>query len=709
MKRSLLWTALLFAWTQVCPPMILGASPDQPPTPPATRVAPVIDTLHGVPVVDPYRWLEDSLSPEVSAWAKAQYDYFKSWVDSYPGKEKVRADLMKVLEAGSVGTPYVYRNRYFQSRRTGKQNQPILYTRVGLEGKDEVLIDPNTLSADGTAALDWYFPSIDGGLVAYGISVSGSENSTLYVLRSDSKAHLSDTIPDTRATSLTWLPDASGFYYTRYPARGSVPTGDEQYYRRAYFHKLGTPWASDPMIFEDTTDKTAWVDVSLSEDGKRLFLYSSKGWSQTKVFYRDLTIANSPIIPLVTDHEATYGITPLPDRFVVSTTDGASRGHVLVGRYDRPQFENWKEIIQEREVAIQSVQVINNQLVVVSMKNAVSQIERFDLDGKLLGSISTPTLGSVGAPSGEIEGKELFFSFNSFTYPVTIFRYDFATNEQKVIDKVTIDLDLANLDVSQVWYESKDGTPISMFIVAPKGLTLDGSHPTLLDGYGGFNASTTPFFSKKVSVWLAHGGVYATPNLRGGGEYGEAWHRGGMLENKQNTFDDFAAAAEYLIAEKYTNPARLALYGGSNGGLLIGAMVTQHPDLFAAAVCDVPLLDMIRYHLFRIARLWVPEYGSSEDSTQFGYILKYSPYQNVKKGTPYPSVLHLCGESDGRVDPLHARKMTALLQASTSSDNRIFLRQEAKAGHGQGKPVAKVADELTDELCYLFKSLQIKF
>jgi prolyl oligopeptidase len=371
-------------------------------------------------------------------------------------------------------------------------------------------------------------------------------------------------------------------------------------------------------------------------------------------------------------------------------------------------MKDWFQIIPERPVVYQSIAVIGQHIIINGLLNASSVLELFTLDGAEVGKLELPMIGTVASVGGEWNGHELFYYFYSFNHAPTVFRYDFRTRQIEQFDVLSVPFDLSNIELKQVWYNSKDGTPVSMFIVSPKGIALDGSHPCVLDGYGGFNSMDTPVFNRRKILWMLHGGIYALANLRGNGEYGEEWHRGGMLENKQNTFDDFVAAAEYLFAQGYTNASKMSLYGGSNGGLLIGAVVTQRPDICAAAVCDVPLLDMIRYHKFRIAQLWVPEYGSAEDPEQFKYILKYSPYQNVKEGTAYPAVLFKAGDSDSRVDPLHARKMAALMQESTSADRPIFLRVEGKSGHGQGKPVSKVVEEVVEEWSFVYRALGLR-
>lgn len=676
--------------------------------PPPTRVQVVVDTLHGVPIPDSYRWLEDSDSPEVQGWSEKQFEYFRKYVDDFTGREKIKSEFLGLMKAGSIGSPGISGENYYYYKRADGQNHSVLYMQKGLNGAPEVLLDPNTFSADGTTALDWTFLTKDGSLLAYGKSNSGTERSTLYIMRASDKSLLPDTIPYTRSVSLAWLPDNSGFYYTRFATPGEVPAGDENYYRKIYFHKLGADWHADSLIYEYTPDKTGWTGVGLSPDGRWLVISVYIGWSRAQVYLQDRNDPTGKLVTIVDDKEAIFEVTPLNDRFIIKTNDGAPRYCVKIGSYDQPTPDHWKTAVPEKDETIEEVTVIANRIIVNSVKNACSQLRTYSLDGAPEKTIATPTLGSVSSLGGEWDGHELFYYFSSFNYFPTVFRYDFKTDSQSVFAKLDMDVDLSFLETQQVWYKSKDGTPVSMFIVGPRNMKKDGSNAVYLDGYGGFNSIEKPVFSRKTAIWLMHGGVYALANLRGGAEYGEAWHRAGMLESKQNTFDDFIAAADYLVNEKYTSREKLCLYGGSNGGLLIGAVLTQRPDICAAAICDVPLLDMIRYQKFRIAKLWVPEYGSSDDSTQFKYILKYSPYQHVVKGTKYPAILFKAGDSDNRVDPLHARKMAALVQASTGSDRPVLLRIDTKAGHGQGKPVGKVADEVLDDWSFVFKALDVK-
>jgi len=712
MEGEIMWKSIRFATILFISAILstqIGCAQTSRASLPPTPVDSVVDTLFGVPVADPYRWLEDGKSEKVREWTEAENAYYRQYVEDYSGYQKVLERLGQLWSIGSIGAPAKHGDFYFYFRREVGQNHSVLYMKKGLTGPEQVAIDPNGFSEDGTVAMDWTAVSDSGKLVAYGKSASGSERTTLYIMETESRKILPDTIPYTRACGLAWMPDAKGFYYTRFPAPGSVPAGDENYYRSVYFHHLGDDWHNDSLIFSTPSDKTSWSNPFLSPDGRYLFISIWYSGSIKYVYLKDLHDLSSQLQPIVDNVDARFSISSMNDRFYILTDYGAPRYRVLEATYDKPSLADWKEVIPEGTDILQDVSLIDSSLVVRAMRNASSSIDIYGLSGRHLRSISLPTLGSAGSLSGEIGGKEMYFGFDSFTMPSTIFRYDFDSDSLAVVGSLKAPVDLSNIEVKQVWYPSKDGTPVSMFIVARKGLKRDGTNPAYLYGYGGFNISMMPYYSSNVALWLDAGGVYALPNIRGGGEYGKEWHDNGKLEKKQNSFDDFIAAAQYLIDSGYTNANKLAISGGSNGGLLVGAVLTQRPDLFKAAVCAVPLLDMLRYQNFQVARLWIPEYGSSEDSAQFQYLFKYSPYQHVRKGVAYPAVLLTAGESDSRVDPLHARKMAAELQAATSSDNPILLYVEMKAGHGQGKPVSKRIEDAAGTWSFVFRALGIKY
>jgi len=678
------------------------------PRPPATRIEEIVDTVHGVPISDPYRWLEDGDSQEVKTWTEAQNAYTASLLQQRPGRAQVKERLAALLSIGTLGVPEVRGPRYFYTRREGEQNQPILYVRQGLDGPDRALVDPNQLSADGTAALDWWFPSRDGSLLAYGVSTSGDEKSVLRVRDVATGKDRPDMIQHTRYCSLGWLPDNSGFYYTRYPAPGSVPVGQENYNRHVFFHRLGADAVDDPEIFGAERKPEEIIQIDVSPDGRWLTVMVFDGWARSDLLVRDLARDKSPFVPVAVGLDALFMGGVLDGTLYVRTNLDAPRYRLLAIDPARPERAGWKVRIPESDAVLSQFIVVGGQIVTLTMKDASSRVALHGADGARLKEVALPGLGTIEFLGGEHNGKEAFFDFSSYAVPPQVLRLDLGTRNASVWKKVAADVDLSRFDVEQVFFPSKDGTRLSMFLVSLRGLKRSGANPTLLYGYGGFDVSQMPEFSRALVLWLERGGVFAEVNLRGGGEYGEAWHRAGMLEKKQNVFDDFAAAAEWLIQKKYTRPDRLAIRGGSNGGLLVGAALTQHPELFKAVVCQVPLLDMLRYQNFRIARLWVPEYGSAESPDQFQYLRAYSPYHHVKKGTAYPSILLTTADSDSRVDPMHARKMAALLQASTGSDRPILLRTETRAGHGVGKPLSKQIDEAADVWTFLLWQLGLE-
>ena len=672
--------------------------------PPARR-ADVIDSLHGESIPDPYRWLEDADGAEVREWTAAQNAVTESWLAAAPARAGIRRRLAELLAIGSIGVPTPARGRYLYQRRDGTQNQPVLYVRDGADGPDRVAIDPNALDAAGTTALDWYYPSDDGRLLAYGISTDGSERSVLRVLDLDSLQSLPDTIPETRAAAVAWLPDASGFYYTRYPTAGSVPDGEEQYHRHVRFHQLGTDPADDPVVFE-AAEMEHWPSVGLSPDGRWLVVSVARTFDQTDVYLLDRERADAGFVTVVKDLPASFDAQVAGGRLWLRTNVEAPTYGLYAVDPERPGRKGWETIVPPRaDAVLEAVAITRRHVVLGYLERATSRLRLADHAGGGVTDIALPALGSLYGLGAEPDGDELFLGYSSYAVPPSIYRVDLTTGLQTLWARVDTGVESERFEVRQVSYPSRDGTPVTMFIVHGRGLRHDGTNPVYLTGYGGFNVSMTPAFSRSLLLWLEYGGVLAVPNLRGGGEYGESWHQDGMLERKQNTFDDAIAAAEWLIREGYTSPSRLAAAGGSNGGLLMGALVTQRPDLFRAVVIQVPLLDMLRYHRFLIARLWIPEYGSADDPEQFRWLRAWSPYHHVRDGVAYPAVLLATAASDSRVDPMHARKMAARLQAATASDRPVLLRLEEKAGHGAGKPIAKLLDELTDSWTFVFQEL----
>ena len=692
-------------------------SSDTPSAPPKAAAKPVIDMYHGTKVPDNYRWLEDGTRPETQKWVEQEMAYTRGILDRLPGRDPIHKRLTELLSIGSVTPPMFGGRHYFYTRREGMQNQPILYVRDSVNGSDRVLVDANQLAADGTIALDWFQPSENGKYVAYGTSPSGSEMSTLHIVETKTGTVLPDIIERTRAASIAWKLDNSGFYYTQYPKKGDVPAGQEMYNRHVFYHELGSESDDDDkLIFGEGRDAEDWPSVTLSNDGHWLLIQVSEGWTKSELFLIDVK-AGTPPTRITTGKNFLYGAEVYNDKLYITTNEDAPRYRVFVadaGNYDR---EAWKELIPQNDAVLQGAAVFGGKLFAQYEQNASSQLKIFDLDGKKLNDLTLPTLGTVFASGGRWNRDEVFYGFQSFTFAPSIYRYDLKDSSTSLWTKVDApSIDPAAYDVQQEWFKSKDGTRVPMFVVHKKGLLrgqeTNGHNPTLLTAYGGFNVSLTPTFSRTAYLWMEHGGVYAVANLRGGAEFGEDWHRAGMLDKKQNVFDDMIAAAEHLIAEKYTDKNHLAIQGGSNGGLLMGAMMTQRPDLFRAVVCQVPLLDMIHYQDFQIAKLWIPEYGTSENAEQFKWLYAYSPYHHVKAGTEYPAILFMTADFDTRVDPMHAKKMAALMQAEAkngaSRTRPILLRIESKAGHGAGKPVSKQIEEFADIYSFLFWQLGVK-
>ena len=671
---------------------------------PATRTVGVVDELFGERLPDPYRWLEDGTSPETRDWTGAQNALTEAWLAASPERPAIRARLEDLLAIGALGTPVPARGRYFYQRRDGRQNQPVLYVREGADGADRVLLDPNALNAEGTTALDWWHPSEDGALLAYGLSENGSEESVLHVMDVATGEVRPDRIPHTRAADVAWLPDGTAFYYTRFPAAGDVPEGEEHYHRAVFFHRLGSDPALDPPVFRPA-EKEFWPGVNLSPDGRWLLVSVSRTFDQTDLWLQDL-VAGTPPVAVARDLPALFDGAVYQGMLYLRTNLRAPTYGLYRVEAEHPALEKLVEVVAPRpDAVLDGAAVVGGHLTLTYLEKATSRLRIARRDGSDVREHPLPGLGSLFGLGAEWDGDEVFYGFSSYTTPPSVYRIDLRARTESLWQRVEADIAPERFEVRQVTFASKDGTPVTMFLVQPRGVPLDGNRAVYLTGYGGFNISMTPGFARSLMLWLERGGIVAVPNLRGGGEYGESWHQAGMLATKQNTFDDFIAAAEWLIASGYTNPERLAAAGGSNGGLLMGAVLTQRPDLFRAVVIQVPLLDMLRYHRFLLARLWIPEYGDPDDVESFRWLRAYSPYHNVRDGVPYPAVLLATAESDSRVDPMHARKMAARLQAATGSERPVLLRLESRAGHGAGKPLSKVLDELTDTWTFLIREI----
>ena len=666
------------------------------------------DTYHGVEVKDPYRWLENPDSEATKAWVKAQNQVTTSYLETISAKEQIQQRLTKLWDYEKYSSPFKRGERYFYFKNDGLQNQSVLYTLESLDDEGKVLLDPNTLSADGTVALSGLSISDDGRWMAYGLSNAGSDWVEYRVRDIDSREDCPDHLQWIKFSGASWTIDNQGFFYSRYDEPNEqTKLEDVNYYQKLYYHRLGTEQAEDTLIYHRPDQKEWGFSGSVTEDGKYLIISVWLG-TDTKnlVFYQNLAQPDSQVIELISDFEASYGVIDNDDDTLWIQTDlDAPRGKVVAIDLHNPQPANWQEIIPEAPETLESVGILNNQFVANYLQDARSQIKIFNLDGTLVREVELPGIGSAGGFGGKRHDTETFYTFTGFTAPTTIYRYDMTTGKSQLFRQPQVDFNPDDYQTQQVFYSSPDGTKIPMFITHKKGIKLDRNNPTYLYAYGGFNISLTPSFSISNLVWLEMGGIYAVPNLRGGGEYGEAWHQAGMKDKKQNVFDDFIAAAEWLIANKYTSSDRLAIAGGSNGGLLVGACMTQRPDLFAAVIPAVGVLDMLRFHKFTIGWAWCAEYGSPDNEEDFKTLYAYSPLHNLKQGTAYPATMITTADHDDRVVPAHSFKFAAALQAAHQGDKPVLIRIETKAGHGAGKPTTKIIEEAADKWAFLAANL----
>jgi prolyl oligopeptidase len=676
---------------------------------PQAKKVDVTDDYHGKTVADPYRWLEDPDADDTIAWVTKQNALTHKYIESYAGRDKIVDWFTNIWNYPRYSLPYKHGDRYFFTKNDGLQNQSVVYMQKSLDGEPTVVIDPNKLSEDGTVALNTREYSKDGKLFAYGLSSSGSDWQEIHVRDIDSGDDYDEVLKWCKFSSIAWKHDNSGFYYNRFPAEGDVAEEDKNNYSRVYWHKLGTPQSDDVLEYEDPANKEYGFGPTITDDGKYLIVWAYHGTDDRNgVFYRE-NKSDGEFTRLLDLHEARYSfVDNVGSTWYFNTTLDAPRGRIIAIDVNKPDRKNWKEIIPQSEDVIDFVTMVNDQLVVGYMHDAHNQLKLFDKKGKFVKELELPTIGSVWGLSGKREDKEMFFGFTSYTYPTTAFRYDFKKDELSVFREPEIDFDASGYVTEQYFYTSKDGTRVPMFLTFKKGLKKDGQNPCWLYGYGGFNISMTPYFSASRLLWLEMGGIYVVANVRGGEEYGEEWHQGGILGNKQNVFDDFIAAAEHLIAEGWTSTPKLVISGGSNGGLLVAACELQRPELFGAVVCQVPVIDMLRYHKFTVGRYWVSDYGNAEaDPAHFEFLYKYSPLHNVEPGATYPPTLITSADTDDRVVPSHAKKFAATLQAADSGTNPLLLRVEMKAGHGGGKPMTKVIEEYADIYSFMFKTLGI--
>ncbi len=683
---------------------------DTPLVYPASPPGDQVDEYHGQAIADPYRWLEDPTSEPSRAWIEAQNAVTFGYLNQIEGRDRLQQRLTALWNYEKYGIPFKQGDRYFYFKNDGLQNQSVLYTLPSLDAEPQVLIDPNLLSADGTVALAGLSLSEDGNRLAYGLSQSGSDWTEWSVREVETGVDLDDHLRWVKFSGATWTHDHQGFYYGRFDEPNEqTQLEDLNYFQKLYYHRLGTPQSDDVLIYHRPDQKEWMFGIQITEDGRYLLLYVSRSTGvENLLFYQDLSRPDAPIVELIPEFEASFGVIDNDgDRFWLNTTLEAPRGRVIAIDLTNPGREHWQELIPQVAETLEGVGVLNHQFIASYLKDAHSQIKCFALDGTDLGEVALPGLGSVGGFGGKPDDTETFYSFTSFTTPSTIYRYSLITGESTLFRQPAIAFNPGDYDTTQVFYTSKDGTQVPMFITHKKGMVLNGQNPTYLYGYGGFNISLTPSFSPSLMVWLELGGVYAMPNLRGGGEYGEDWHEAGTKLKKQTVFDDFIGAAEWLIAQGYTCSEKLAIAGGSNGGLLVGACMTQRPDLFGAALPAVGVLDMLRFHKFTIGWAWCSDYGSPENAEEFQALYAYSPLHNLKPGTAYPATLITTADHDDRVVPAHSFKFAAALQAAHTGTNPVLIRIETKAGHGAGKPTTKQIEEAADKWAFLLHTLKV--
>lgn len=665
-----------------------------------------IDTYHDVEVEDPYRWLEELETPAVAAWVDAQNELSITYLESLPQRESIQARLTEVWNFERYGTPFKEGGRYFYTYNDGLQNQSVLLVTEDPAEEPRLLLDPNTLSDDGTIALTSYRVSPDGLKLAYGVSDGGTDWKTWRIRDIERTEDLADEILFTKFTVPSWSADSGGFYYSRYPLKEDG-TGDGSAAISVYYHRLGDEQEEDELIYEIPGQPRWQPDAEVTEGGRFLVITIREGSFANLVSIRDLLQPNSKILPVFEGWNALYELVgSLGTKLYFLTNEDAPNGRII--EVDGTHPDSYREIIPEAPERLESTSLVGGHLLTRYLKDAASQVKVFDLRGALIRELELPGIGTAGGFRGLASDPDTFYSFSSFTSPPQILLYNVGTGASELFRKPDVDADLENFETHQIFYESQDGTRVPMFITHRSGLELDGSNPTLLFGYGGFDISLTPSFRPDRLVWLEMGGVLAIPNLRGGGEYGERWHRAGTKLQKQNVFDDFIAAAEFLIAEGYTSTAKLAIQGGSNGGLLVGAVLNQRPDLFAAALPAVGVMDMLRYHLpSSNARAWSSDYGLSENEEEFAALYAYSPYHNIVAGECYPPTLVTTADRDDRVVPWHSFKYGAALQLAQGCTNPILVRVETRAGHGAGKPTWMQIEEVADRWAFLASALDM--
>jgi prolyl oligopeptidase len=673
---------------------------------PETRKTEVTDDYHGTKIADPYRWLENDTSTETGAWVKAENEVTSAYLSKIPFREQLKNRLTELWNYPKYGVTFKEGNRYFYFKNDGMQNQSILYMQESLDAEPTVLLDPNKLSEDGTVSLGEYDFSKDGKYMAYAIARGGSDWNEILVMEVEGTKQLDDHLYWIKFSDIEWKND--GFFYSRYDEPKGSELSAKNEFHKVYYHKVGTPQSADQLVYENKNFPLRNYYAGVTEDEKFLILSETETTTGNSLYFKDLDKPNAKFVAVVENFDNDYYVIDDVDgKFLVKTNYEAPKYRIIEIDPANPARENWKTVLPEKEEVLESISLVGGKIVAEYMKDATSKAYIYDVTGNLISELNLPGIGTMSGFNGKKEDNIAFYGFTSFTFPSTIFKFDIAKNESSVYRQPEVDFDPSLYETKQVFYTSKDGTKVPMFIVHKKGIKMNGKNPTLLYGYGGFNVSLTPSFSTTRLILLEQGGIFAMPNLRGGGEYGEAWHLAGTKERKQNVFDDFYAAAQYLFDNKYTSPDFLAMNGGSNGGLLVGAAMVQHPEMFRVALPAVGVLDMLRYHEFTIGWAWASDYGRSDSAADFKYLIAYSPLHNIKNGTCYPATMVTTADHDDRVVPAHSFKFIATLQENQGCNNPVLIRIETKAGHGAGKPTAKIIEEYSDMYAFIFYNMGI--
>ena len=677
---------------------------------PDAKKVDTVDVYFGQEVADPYRWLEDDNSTETAEWVEAENKITFEYLDKIPFRQQLKERLTEIWNYPKYRVPFKRGDKYFIQKNDGIQNQDVLYMMRSLDAESEVLLDPNTLSEDGTVALSDISVSKDGKYLAYSTSSGGSDWNEIYVLEIESGKLLKDHVKWVKFSGIAWKDD--GFFYSSYdePDEEDVLSGQNRFHK-VYYHKLGTEQEEDKLIFNDSEKPLRNFHAYLTEDEQYLIIIETESTSGNALYASKINDVNKLDVKKIADgYEYDYVVVDhIGDELIVQTNHEAPKGKVIKVDFNNPQIEKWVDLIPEKEEVIEGVGIVGGKLYTQYLKDASNRAYFYTMDGEFVNELELPTVGSISEFNGNKEDNIAFYGFTSFAFPSSIYTYDIENNSSKIYKASELNFDSEAYETQQVFFESKDGTKVPMFIVNKKGIKLDGNNPTMLYGYGGFNISLTPSFSISRAAFIEQGGVFVMVTLRGGGEYGEEWHEAGMKLNKQNVFDDFIYAAKYLIKEKYTSSKKLAIIGGSNGGLLVGACMTQEPDLFKVAIPIVGVMDMLRYHNFTIGWAWASDYGRSDESEEmFKYLLGYSPLHNIQEGVNYPATLAITADHDDRVVPAHTFKFMAELQAKNGGKNPVLVRIETKAGHGAGKPTSKQIDEAADLYSFIMYNLEMK-